>query len=116
MRLSRLSTNPSAEFHLVVGESALSSRLSLFCKKEKRPSDLIRREIFDFEKYAQKMDAGRHPFETVEEWWQRVGLNGADHAIHTYEKIRYGNQNYSHEELNQLKHELHTLKLQLKER
>lgn len=116
MRISRLSTNPSAEFHLAAGESALSSGLSLFHKKEKRPNDLIRREIFDFEKYAQKMAAGRYPFETVEEWWRRAGLNGADQAIHIYEKVRYGNQDYSHEELNQLKHELHKLKLQLKER
>ena len=80
----------------------------------KPPEDIIRREIFELEKYAQKLKLGRLPFETLEEWWKRVGLLGSNDSIAIYEKVRYGDGTSLYEEQILIKREIRQLKQQLK--
>jgi len=91
------------------GESTLSRW------RMKPPEDVIRKEIFEVEKYAHKLKLGRLPFETLEEWWKRVGLLGTNESIAIYEKVRYGGGTSSYEEQTQMKTEIRRLKQQLKE-
>ena len=93
----------------------ISNQASLLRKKEKPPEDLIRRQIFDFEKYAHKIKLGRLPFETLEEWWQRVGLIDSEQVIEIYDKIRYGGLTPSNEEVIQISGRIRHLKQKLKD-
>ncbi|MFJ5713500.1 hypothetical protein [Neobacillus sp. NPDC093127] len=92
-----------------------SIQSNLFRRRTKPPEDNIRREIFELEKYAVKLKLGRLPFETLDEWWQRVGLSASSKAIAIYEKVRYGEGTSSIEEQTMMKTEIHQLKQQLKE-
>ncbi|WHY87900.1 hypothetical protein QNH39_08720 [Neobacillus novalis] len=99
-----------------VSEGAYGSTQSnLFRRRMKPPEDIIRREIFELEKYASKLKLGRLPFETLEEWWQRIGLSGSSESIAIYEKVRYGEGRSSIEEQTIMKTEIHQFKQQLKE-
>ncbi|MFJ7728862.1 hypothetical protein ACIQXV_22385 [Neobacillus sp. NPDC097160] len=84
-------------------------------RKIKPPEDVIRREIFELEKYAHKLKLGRLPFETLEEWWKRVGLTVSLDSIGIYEKVRYGGIIASNKEQTLIKTEIRYLKQQLKE-
>jgi len=95
--------------------SQLQGRNSIFKKRVKPPEDHIRREIFHLEKYAHKLNVGRLPFETLDEWWQRVGLNQLGQINKIYEKVRYGLILSTIEEQVQVKAEIHQLKKQIKE-
>lgn len=99
-----------------VSEGVFGSRqTNLFRRRIKPPEDIIRLEIFELEKYASKLKLGRLPFETLEEWWQRVGLSGSPESIAIYEKVRYGEGSSSIEEQTMMKMEIQRLKQQLKE-
>ncbi|WHY79150.1 hypothetical protein QNH20_08470 [Neobacillus sp. WH10] len=91
---------------------AVQSTLSRW--RFKPPEDIIRREIFELEKYAQKQKLGRLPFETLGEWWKRVGLLGSNELIAIYEKVRYGGGTSLYDEQILLKREIPQLKQQLK--
>lgn len=93
----------------------ISNQASLLRKKVKPPEDLIRREIFVLEKYAHKIKLGRLPFETLEEWWQRVGINDSEELIEIYDKIRYGGLTFSNEESIQISRRIRHLKQKLKD-
>lgn len=99
-----------------VSEGAYGSTQSNFFRRRiKPPEDNIRREIFELEKYASKLKLGRLPFETLEEWWQRIGLSGSSETIAIYEKVRYGEGTSSIEEQTMMKSDIHFVKLQLRE-
>jgi hypothetical protein len=99
-----------------VSEGAYGSTQSnLFRRRIKPPEDIIRREIFELEKYASKLKLTRLPFETLEEWWKRIGLSESSEVIAIYEKVRYGEGTSTIEEQTIMKTEIHQLKQQLKE-
>lgn len=84
-------------------------------RRGKPPEDLIRREIFNLERFAHKLKLGRFPFETLEEWWQRLGIKATPESNEIYEKVRYGGIISSNVEQTHLKTEIHHIKKQLKE-
>ncbi|WP_369901438.1 hypothetical protein [Bacillus manliponensis] len=61
----------------------------------------IRQELIKWEKqlYQHKK---RKPYETVQQWFQRIGKS--PHILPIYEKVRYGEKEYSVEELKMIKH------------
>ncbi|WP_413301633.1 hypothetical protein AA0X95_22080 [Bacillus sp. 1P10SD] len=84
-------------------------------KRGRPPEEYIRREIYNLEKYAHKLKLGRLSSESLEEWWNRIGLVGVDEIIGIYEKVRYGDVQSSYQEQSYIKAEIHQLKQQLKE-
>jgi hypothetical protein len=90
-------------------------RSSIFKKRTKPPEDFIRRQIFQLEKYAQMLKLGRLPYETLDEWLQRVGLTETGQVNEVYQKIRYGTFLSSTEEQAQVKAKIHYLKQQIRE-
>ncbi|WML56971.1 hypothetical protein [Neobacillus sp. PS2-9] len=82
-------------------------------KRGKPPEEYIRREIYNLEKYAHKLKLGRISSESLEEWWNRIGLVGGDEIIDLYEKVRYGHVQSSTREQSYIKAEIHQLKQQL---
>ncbi len=92
-----------------------TNQSSYLRRRVKPPADIIRREIFELEKYAHKLKLGRFPYETLEEWWHRVGLTGTGKSIEIYEKVRYGGGTSSIEEQILIQTEIRRLKQQVKE-
>jgi hypothetical protein len=84
-------------------------------KRGRPPEEYIRREIYNLEKYAHKLKLGRLSSESLEEWWNRIGLEGGDEIIGIYEKVRYGQVQSSTQEQSYIKAEIHQLKQQLNE-
>ncbi|KAB2335221.1 hypothetical protein [Bacillus mesophilum] len=56
------------------------------------PDHVIRKEIYQFEKYAGKLHLGRNDYEAIGEWFQRIGITDSRELISIYEKVRYGDQ------------------------
>jgi hypothetical protein len=54
------------------------------------PGNLIRKEIFQLEKYAHKKELGRLTHEDVKEWFDRLGIKYDPRTVRTYERVRYG--------------------------
>lgn len=54
------------------------------------PDNLIRKEIFQLEKYAHKKELGRLHHEDVREWFDRLGIQYDLRTIQVYEWVRYG--------------------------
>src|SRR5690625_4113983 len=52
-----------------------------------QPKDPVRKAIYQLDRKTEKLQQGRKPYETLQEWFQRIDLE-AD--IYTYEKVRYG--------------------------
>jgi hypothetical protein len=96
-----------------ISEIIKGPSIRLFNGKQSPPEDFIRNEIFKFEKYAQRHHNGRYPFETLEEWLERIGLTGREQTISVYEKTRYGGIISSHEEQLYFKNEIRQMKQQL---
>jgi hypothetical protein len=68
-----------------------------------QPHHPVRKLIYQFEKKAARVGKGRQHSETLEEWFQRIGLP-VDGLV--YEKVRYGHGNSNEQEVQQLKDEL----------
>ncbi|MFT9599844.1 hypothetical protein [Mesobacillus sp.] len=60
------------------------------------PDNLIRKEIFHLEKYANKKELGRLQHEDVREWFDRLGIQYDLRTIQEYEKVRYGENLVEH--------------------
>jgi hypothetical protein len=112
--------------HLLVTSDYLSSvemntaglrqeRGLFFKNRVKPPEDPIRREIFYLEKYAYKLKLGRYPYETLDEWWNRMGLIETEAINQTYDKVRYGLIGSSIEEQHHVKKVITDLKQKIKE-
>ncbi|WHX42077.1 hypothetical protein QNH36_08070 [Mesobacillus sp. AQ2] len=70
-------------------DSSLNNLLSR--KRMAMPANQVRKEIFQLEKFAHKRDLGRLNFESINEWFERLGILYDHRTIRTYEKVRYGN-------------------------
>lgn len=79
------------------------SLLDAFKKRFRKPSDPIRRYVYEFERRAIQHEYGRKPFETLEEWLKRMGL---ETNLEIYQKVRYGEEEVSKREGDKLKDEL----------
>ncbi|MGG1678913.1 hypothetical protein ACIFOT_24790 [Neobacillus sp. NRS-1170] len=114
LKLQTFSGNPS---NLVeVSEGVFSRKLTSFLRKRERPpEDIIRKEIFELEKFAQKLQLGRFPFENIQEWFNRTGITESNEIIEIYEKVRYGGLLSSMEDQNTIRNDVHRIKQKLKE-
>ncbi|WP_223595150.1 hypothetical protein [Neobacillus bataviensis] len=114
LKLQTFSGNPSNKVE--VSEGVFSGKLTSFLrKKEKPPEDSIRKEIFELEIFAQKLQLGRFPFENLQEWFNRVGIRELNETIEIYEKVRYGGLLSSMDDQNMIKKDIHLIKQKLKE-
>src|SRR5690625_2700139 len=68
-----------------------------------KPNDPIRKVVYRFERETKKRNLGRQSFETVNEWFSRIGLD-ADTSL--YEKVRYGGEQASSMEVEILSRQL----------
>ncbi|MDP4086102.1 MAG: hypothetical protein Q8934_15985 [Bacillota bacterium] len=84
-----------------------------FRAKQKVPNNGIRKELVKFEKYTKKLKYGRHSFETLQEWLNRLDLIQTEMVIALYEMTRYGEKETTIEEQLRFKNEIRHLKHQL---
>lgn len=92
--------------HLSDDASESRNIFQVFRNRFRKPSNPIRRHVFEFEKRAVRLEYGRKPFETIEEWLKRIGF---DTNLQVYQKVRYGGEEVSDQEADQLKVELKKL-------
>ncbi|WP_188454054.1 hypothetical protein [Virgibacillus oceani] len=85
------------------------SFISKIVAAQRKPSHPVRKLVYNFEKKALKNGYGRSPFETVEDWLARLGI---DNYLTVYQKVRYGEKDVSDQEVNTLREQL----LQVEER
>ncbi|OZU88704.1 hypothetical protein CIL03_10470 [Virgibacillus indicus] len=76
----------------------------------KRPEHPVRRMVLQFEKFAEKNQKGRMSFETIEDWFERIGMES---DIVVYQKVRYGESDVSTQEQEALKLQLKKMEKQL---
>ncbi|MDN3014949.1 hypothetical protein PH210_01870 [Paenibacillus sp. BSR1-1] len=116
-RKLKLQTFSGSQFNKVeVSEGIFSGKLTSFLrKKEKPPEDSIRKEIFELEIFAQKLQLGRFPFENLQEWFNRMGITELNETIDIYERVRYGGLLSSMDDQNMIKKDVQRIKQKLKE-
>lgn len=105
-------SNPRVEVYETLFNTNLSRRLK---RRGRPPEEFIRKEIYNLEKYAHKIQLGRLSSESLEEWWKRIGLVGGDEIMTTYEKVRYGEIQSSVKDQTFFKTEIQQLKQQMKD-
>lgn len=85
---------------------------SFFSRLFKAPNNKIRKLIYQFERDAEKVNAGRYSYETLDTWMKRLGFQM---DLSAYKKIRYGNnEEVDDEEAQTLKEQLQTMRNNLK--
>ncbi|WP_099159970.1 hypothetical protein [Virgibacillus ndiopensis] len=70
---------------------------------QKKPNHPVRKLVYQFERKASKGGYGRNPFETVEDWLKRIGV---DDNLTVYQKVRYGEKKVSDHEVSVLRDQL----------
>lgn len=97
-------TNESVTYNILDDKPKQSNRsmasLNKYFKKPKHP---IRKLVYQFERKTASAKRGRKNTETIEEWIKRTGWN-VDFDI--YQKVRYGGQDVSSQEIEELKTQL----------
>ncbi|MCM3663222.1 hypothetical protein M3204_02315 [Mesobacillus subterraneus] len=97
------------------------SRNQIYKRRTGIPSNQIRKEIFQLEKFAQKKELGRFSHEAFNDWLDRLGVQYEDRTIQTYHKVRYGgNEEYEveawfNEDIKSIKKQLSILQKKRKE-
>jgi len=95
-------------------EADVKSGKSLLSHRFKTPSNSIRKLIYQFERHAEKADAGRYSYETLDAWKERIGFHV---DLTAYKKVRYGDvKKVSDEEAKALKKQLQVIRNNLKKR
>ena len=84
-------------------------------RKTLPPSDQIRKEIFNFERYARKHHFGREHFESLSDWMKRIGLSNFEAINSIYEKVRYGESVYTEKEAEDFKNDMEIKKREIKD-
>lgn len=72
-----------------------------------KPRHPVRRMVLSFEKRMLEQSCGRKYDETIEDWLNRIGLND---QLETYQKVRYGENDVSKKEMNDLEKKLRILR------
>ncbi|SES64225.1 hypothetical protein SAMN05216389_101212 [Oceanobacillus limi] len=86
---------------------------SSFKRKRRRftePQHVIRKLVYRFEKKTLHTKYERKSFETLEDWLNRIGVTS---YLHAYQKVRYGEQPVSEQEITGLKQELKIIERKL---
>ncbi|WP_237458668.1 hypothetical protein [Pontibacillus yanchengensis] len=86
----------------------VSMALSRFTDK---PNEPVRQLFFDFEAFAHKKGFGRKQSETIEDWFERLDAPYADGAL--YQKVRYGEETLTENEVKTFKEDLSSLRTAL---
>lgn len=68
--------------------------------KNKHP---VRKMVHEFERKTMKQKIGRRKSETLNEWFERIGLGV---SVNVYQKVRYGNLDVTEREMEMLRLEL----------
>lgn len=92
--------------HAATSKIPLASTFSLK-RLVQKPAHPARKMVYDFEREMLKLQKGRQSSETIESWLQRLGMKS---NLPTYQKVRYGDQLVSTEEIRILKREIDDLK------
>jgi len=82
--------NINDQSNQVIKKIVYDERVSYFktlFNTQKSPAHFIRKKIYQFERKANKVELGRKPYETLEEWLNRLGVSS---YFNTYQKVRYG--------------------------
>lgn len=75
-------------------------RQVLFRKKKVKIDHPVRKLMYQFEKRAAKLKMGRLSYESLEDWFQRLGF---EENIDIYQKVRYGGQEITIKEQEEIK-------------
>ncbi|TCT15288.1 hypothetical protein EDD68_1376 [Melghiribacillus thermohalophilus] len=78
-----------------------------------KPDHPVRKWFYEFEQFTQKHGLGRRLSETIEEWFARIGFS--PESVSIYQKVRYGDQTLTEEEIEQFRDNLDSLKRQVLE-
>ncbi|MBS4198758.1 hypothetical protein KHA93_03720 [Bacillus sp. FJAT-49732] len=70
----------------------------------------IRKAIKSLENYADKRNVGRYSYESLREWFNRIGISISEDSIAIYESVRYGSINATSEETNSFFEEMSIVK------
>lgn len=84
----------------VSSDNLVTFNLKNYFNKPKHPA---RKMVYDFERKAEKSHKGREPFESLEEWFERIDL---DSNLSIYQKVRYGDDEITDQELKLLQAQL----------
>ncbi|HLQ72333.1 MAG TPA: hypothetical protein VK142_11060 [Bacillota bacterium] len=85
---------------------------SFFSRLFKSPHNKVRKLIYQFERDAEKVNAGRYSYETLDTWMNRLGF---DVDLTAYKRVRYGNnEEINDDEAQALKKQLQTIRHDLK--
>ncbi len=91
-------------------KSSLRDKISKFFGR--KPENPVRQLFFDFERFAQKKGFGRKNYETIEDWFERLGMKDAN--VEVYQKVRYGDEtSLTDEEVERFKQDLQQLRQSL---
>ncbi|MEN2768400.1 hypothetical protein [Ornithinibacillus xuwenensis] len=77
-----------------------------FKRRKVRIKHPIRKLVYEFEQKAASLELGRRSYESIENWFNRVGLEG---NIDIYQKVRYGEQEVTTLEEKDLRYTLREL-------
>lgn len=83
-------TNISDQSNQVIEKIVDNEQVSYFktlFNMQKSPTDFVRKIIYQFEGKANKVKLGRIPYETLEEWLNRLGVSS---YFNIYQMVRYG--------------------------
>ncbi|OCA85621.1 hypothetical protein A8F94_12125 [Bacillus sp. FJAT-27225] len=79
-------------------------------RKMSPPANEIRREFFILERYARKAGFARQPSESLEEWLNRLNAPINSRIIAIYDRVRYGNEQFTPLDLEDSKSEIKRIK------
>lgn len=88
------------------GSNNVREKISKFFRK--KPDNYIRQLFYDFERFAHKQGYGREHYETIEDWFERLGMSNEN--VDLYQKVRYGEASLSEQDAMKFKSELKDLK------
>ncbi|MDZ5470570.1 hypothetical protein SM124_02290 [Bacillus sp. 31A1R] len=84
-------------------------------RKNVVPSSLIRKEIYELEKYANQLQVGRRDYESLLDWLERLDVKNYKFINQVYEQTRYGKLLTDVKIEERFHNEIKQTKLQLKE-
>lgn len=86
---------------------------SLFSRgASRKPTNMVRRKVYQFEQLAIRKGKSREHSETIEEWFHRYGIEAS--YLDLYQKVRYGDNELTADEVEQFEGELSEIKNKMK--
>ena len=86
------------------------------CISYSKARDVIRLSMEKFEVEAYRSEAGRHPNENVQLWFNRIGISESEQFFSLYERVRYGQFVPSEEEVDYFTRQIEVLMVELNDR